>query len=356
MHAHRWFFKLTLMVGSVAALAACGDDTQSTTTGTTTTTTGPGTGGMGGATTGTGGATTTGTGGAGGVGGMGGSGGTGGSTQNCENLPAGPIAPTVVLDNVFDGSEDFAFDGKGNIAAKIVNTIVLSDAQGQTTVLADLAGQAYGLRYRPDGVLVVARPGQGTVVEVAPDGTVNPNWVTGLNNPNGLYPDFDGNVWVTEFGAGNVNRINPDGTVDTIVTGVASPNGVVYDATRMMLFYTDYSNARIFRVDMSPGGNPIAAEVAVIINANPDGLVLDACGNLYVVDQGNSDLYRIKLDAMGVMTGNAELLASFDQNVANAQFGSGAGFDPTTLYVAGNPGTVYGVAVGVAGAPVPTPP
>ena len=97
-------------------------------------------------------------------------------------------------------------------------------------------------------------------------------------------------------------------------------------------------------------------EVITIQNAKLDGLVMDACGNLYVVDQGASDIYRVKLDAAGAAMGNAELMASFPKNVANAQFGSGDGFDPMTLYVAGNPGTVYSIAVGVPGAPVPTPP
>jgi sugar lactone lactonase YvrE len=265
----------------------------------------------------------------------------------------GPIDATEVL-TVFNGSEDLAFDGKGHIVAKNGNTIILSDAQGMTTDLADLTGQAYGLRYRPDGFLVVARPGQGVVVEVSPQGTVT-DYVTGLNNPNGLYPDFDGNVWMTEFAGGNVSRINPDKSVDVIVAGAAQPNGVVFDATRTMLFYTEYSAGRILRVDVSPGGDLVPVEVAQI-NGALDGLVLDACGNIYAVDNGNSDLYRVKLDAAGAAIGAAELLASFPQNVANAQFGSGAGFDPTTLYVAGNPGIVYGVAVGVAGAPVPTPP
>jgi hypothetical protein len=64
----------------------------------------------------------------------------------------------------------------------------------------------------------------------------------------------------------------------------------------------------------------------------------------------------VRLDAMGNAMGPAELLAQFDSNVANAQFGSGAGFDPNKLYVTGNPGTLYAIAAGVAGKPVPTAP
>jgi hypothetical protein len=50
-----------------------------------------------------------------------------------------------------------------------------------------------------------------------------------------------------------------------------------------------------------------------------------------------------------------ELLADFPKNVANAQFGAGAGFDASTLYAAGTPGSVYAVPLGVPGAPVPMP-
>jgi hypothetical protein len=47
-------------------------------------------------------------------------------------------------------------------------------------------------------------------------------------------------------------------------------------------------------------------------------MVLDACGNVYVVDQGASKLYRVRLDEAGVATQAPELLATFPTNVANA--------------------------------------
>jgi len=350
---------LVLISAALALVVGCDGDGTGTGggggTGTTTESTG-GSGGSGGsgATGGTGGAT----GGAGGTGGSatggGGAGGTGGSAA-CDMLPPGPLDPAEVV-AVFSGSEDIAFDGKGHIAGKKQTEIVLSDAAGQLTTVAMDVPQAYGLRYRPDGFLVVALPNDDKVIEVSPDGAIT-DVASGLNGPNGLYPDFDGNVWVTEIGGGRVSRINPDKTVDVIVSGpqAAGANGVVLDKERNMLFYTNYGQGRIRRVDLS-AADFVGEEVVVIQNAKLDGLVMDACGNLYVVDQGNSDLYRVKLDAQGAAVGAAELLASFPKNVANAQFGSGAGFDPQTLYVAGNPGTVYAIAAGVPGAPVPTPP
>jgi sugar lactone lactonase YvrE len=358
---------ILLASGALALVAGCdGDGTGAGGSGGTSNTTEP-TGGTGGATGGTGGAAggtggaTGGTGGA--AGGTGGAtGGTGGATGGaggavaCDMLPDGPLTPTTVID-VFNGSEDIAFDGKGHIAGKDGQQILLADAAGMTTMVAMNVPQAYGLRYRPDGFLVVALPNDDKVIEVSPAGQIA-DVVTNLNGPNGLYPDFDGNVWMTEIGAGRVSRINPDKTVDVIVSGpqAAGANGVVLDPNRNMLFYTNYGQGRIRSVDLSAAGGFTGVEVVQIQGASLDGLVMDACGHLYVVDQGNSDIYRVKLDAQGAAMGPAEMMASFQSNVANAQFGSGAGFDPNMLYAGGNPGTVYAIAVGVPGAPVPTPP
>lgn len=334
----------------VAGAAACGGDEDGTGGGTST---GPGSGGAGGGTTTT--TTTTGGGGSGGSSGSGGGGGAGGGMSiACDQIPMGPFNPTEVL-NGLDGSEDFAFDGKGSIAARQGNQVVLVDAAGTVTTLVNNAPNGLGLRYRGDGNLAAAM--QGAIRTISPAGMIA-DYVTGLSGPNGVYPDAAGNVWVTEFGGDRVIRINPDQSVSTIVDGAPNannPNGIVYDAGRELLFYTNYGAGEIMRVDMAAGGEMTPVLVATI-NGALDGLVLDACGNLYVVDNSNDDLYRVRLDAAGAMVGDPELLASFPENVANAQFGAGQGFEPETLYVGGQPGSIFAVPVGVPGAPVPMPP
>ncbi len=326
---------------------ACGDDTSSGGGGS------PSTGGSGGAgaSGGDGGAAQGGGGESTGGGGaaQGGAGGAGGAPA-CVGLPTGPITPTLVTDQ-FSGSEDLAFDGSGGIVAKSGNQIVRVDASDQVTDIAQLNQTAYGLRYGSNGDLFVALPQAGRLVRVS-GGNVT-DVVTNLSGPNGVYPDFDGNIWVTEFGGGRVIRVDSGGNTTTIAQNLNSPNGVVLDDTRNLLFFTGYSQGRLFRVDPA-GGTPV--EVGQISGAALDGLVLDVCGNVYAVDQGNSDLYRFNLDGAGALVGQPELLASFPTNVANAQFGSGTGWNATSLYVAGNPGDVYELPVGVAGAPVPAPP
>jgi hypothetical protein len=359
MDAPRSIAAIFVLSAATAAIAsACGGDETRATTTTSSSATSAGSTGMAGSTSGTGGSGGSGGGqGGGGQGGAGGQGGgTGGGSADCSNIPAGPFNPMLAID-VFGGSEDIAFDGKGNIAGKNQQQILLADSMGMTTVFAMNVPQAYGLRYRPDGFLVVALPQADKIVEVSPQGMVA-DLATNLNGPNGVYADFDGNVWFTEIGAGRVSRINPDKTVDVIVQGQPAngANGVVYDAKRKLLFYTNYNAGRIRSVDMSGAMPGAPMDVVEIQDAALDGLVMDACGHIYVVDQGDAELYRIQLDAAGAPMGQPELLADFPQNVANAQFGSGPGWDPMTLYAAGNPGAVFALPIGVPGAPVPTPP
>jgi sugar lactone lactonase YvrE len=274
----------------------------------------------------------------------------------CASLPSGPVTPQLV-GALFRGSEDFTFDGRGHIIGKRGSDLVAAtvDAAAPARTIAQLPGQTYGVRYLANGDLVAAIPGAGKVVRVTPAGQVS-DLATGLGGPNGVYVDFDENVWITEFGGGKVVVIAPNGAKQVVVSGAnaQAPNGVVVDAARKLLFYTEYSKGKIHRLSLeTPGAQPVL--VATVQGASLDGMVLDACGNVYAVDQGRSRLFRVRTDDSGAATAAPELLASFPTNVANAQFGSGEGFDPKKLYVAGNPGTVYALDLGVAGAPVPTP-
>ncbi|WP_437752729.1 SMP-30/gluconolactonase/LRE family protein [Sorangium sp. So ce1389] len=286
-----------------------------------------------------------------------GSGGAGaGPTGECAQLAPGPLAPTLVTD-VFDGSADFAFDGRGHLVAKQGPNLIRYDATGQTSNFASLPGTVLGLRYRPDGTLVAARPDQGAVVQISTTGIVD-DYVEDLQAPNGLSADADGNVWATEFAGNRVIRITPDATVEVIASGepeVSKPRGVVFDPARKVVFYTSSAAGEIRRIDLAAAG-ALPALVSTVPSAVLDGLVLDTCGHLYTIDSKDRELYRVQLDAGGAALGGPELLATFPTSVANAQFGSGPGFNAKTLYVGGAAGSIYAVALGIVGAPVPAPP
>ncbi|WP_438038302.1 SMP-30/gluconolactonase/LRE family protein [Sorangium sp. So ce128] len=282
-----------------------------------------------------------------------------GPSGECAALAPGPFEPALVTDG-FIGSEDFAFDGRGYLVAKQGPNLVRFDATGRTSNFASLPGPpgpVPGLRYRPDGTLVAALPNQGAVVQISTTGMVD-DYVTGLTDPNGLAPDALGNVWATDLAGDRVIRLNPDATIDEIASGapeVSGPNGIVFDPARWAVFYTNSSAGEIRKIDLNNPGEPPSL-VVTVASSVLDGLVLDTCGHLYTVDNENRKLYRVRLDAGGAALGEAELLARFPTGVANAQFGAGPGFDARTLYVGGAAGSIYAVAVGIGGAPVPAPP
>ncbi len=352
---------VSLGVGLVYAMlvGGCGGDetTTSVTTGAPSAGQGAavGVGGM----TGTGGLT--GAGGAVGGGGDGafapaGAGGSGGSGGDpCDMIPDGPFTP-VSFSKSFDGSEDLAFDGKGNLAGKNGSQIVLLDSNGMTTMLAPLSGTTLGVRYMSDGNLLAARQQAGHIASITPGGDVATYAM--VTSANGLFVDFDDNVWVARFGANEVIRIDKNKDVTSIVKGAEAnqANGIVRHPSLPVVYYTEYSEGKIHRVDVS-GDKFTPTLIDTILGAKLDGMVMDACGHLYIVDNNPvSKLYRLKLDSSGEATGASVEIAAFTANVANAQFGSGPGFKTTSLYAAGCPGVVWEIDVGVCGAAVPTKP
>lgn len=336
----------TLPLGLLAliGIVACGDDTSSSGGSPSTGGAGAGGDGNGGSMMGSGGAGGFGASGAEGGGGATTGGGGSGGSPACSGLPTGDIAEIEVFTG-FLGSEDLAFDGTGGLVAKNGGNLVRIDGSLTPTTFAPLPGTVYGLRFAPNGDLFAARPGQNTVVRVV--GGVVTTFAMELGGPNGVHVDSAGNVWVTEFGAGRVIRLDPAGNETVIASNLDSPNGVILDETRNLLFFTEYFAGRVLKVDPA-GGAP--TEVVTIDGAALDGLELDACGNLYVVDNGNNRVYRIDLDADANLLGEPVLLADVQDNIANAQFGRGPGWNATSLYAAGNPGVVYEIPVGV-GAP-----
>lgn len=357
-----------MILVSAALGAACGDDSSgdatsgsSTTAGGSTTadTDAPSTSTSGDPDTSTGLATSSSSSDTGGVDSTGASSGTGPDTDtagiDCDAIAPGPLAIEEVFEPgmVFDGSEDIAFDGQGNVAGKNGAEVRLVDSTGAVVDSWGDGGPGYGLRFRSNGDLLEAKYSLQEI-RIVNTGDALLNAVGGVN---GLWPDFDGNVWFTN--GTTVQRINADDSVDPIVMGgeAASSNGVLLDPNRGLLFYTNYGLGLVRSVVISGDGTPGAiAMVAGVPGAALDGLNMDACGNLYAVDQGNAALYRVYLDEAGAAIGEPELLVEeFPTNVANAVWGSGPGWDPLSLYAAGNPGGVYRVEIGIPGLPYPTP-
>jgi trimeric autotransporter adhesin len=146
-----------------------------------------------------------------------------------------------------------------------------------------------------------------------------------LIRPSALTVDAAGNIYICERDAQRVRKVTPDGMVTTIAgTGVIgysgdggpatgatlhSPNCIVVDAANNIYFGDQVSAIR--KIDAAGNISTIAGTGIIGFGGDggpatiaqldgPNGLAIDASGNLFISDLGN---YRIrKVDASGMIT------------------------------------------------------
>lgn len=299
--------------------------------------------------------------------------GTTGGGLDCGNLPAGPL---MVDEFIFDGTpldgnaEDMTFSSVGSIIVRNGADLVQISPAGTVTNIPTMVAlpDTLGLRWRADGNIVANSLTTNEILLIEPTGAVSQLW-GGLNIPNGIYPSVDGNyIFFTDFTIPQAAYIDNAGTMLTELGlgGVEAPqaNGIIYDPDRDFVYYVSYGPGILWRVDVTDLANPGDPQNILTIGPTAmgdlvglDGLAMDACGNLYIVDQNQGapgSLFRVELDVAGDPVGAAELLVeTFPDGVANAVFGQGPGWEAydTTLFVVGLPGRIFMVDVGVPGAP-----
>ena len=284
---------------------------------------------------------------------------------DCANLPAGPFAIDFVGPVFADtGSEDLAMTGDGSFVGTSGNRLLESDENGVTSeFISPLPSATFGMRFNIDGDLLFVAD-DGDTIERVSNGVLDTYIDAGFIFPNGIFPDRNGDLWVTDFSADTVSRVNADLTVDVIATVQNQANGVWFDEDRSVVFWTIYGPSQLWRADIDAEGNPGAPIPVADLTGSSDGIAMDECGNAYVVDQaggGPCRIDRVFLDAAGdVGPGGVEEIASagdVGNGCANGAFGVGFGDEnDRSLFVTGLSGDVYRIHLGVGGAPTASAP
>lgn len=198
-----------------------------------------------------------------------------------------------------------------------------------------------GVAVDGSGNLFIADQDNNRVREVAADGGIttvvgngyqgvvgdgSPAPLAALVTPEGLAMDTEGNMYIADTNAGRVRKVDPNGEITTVAghgydsalpsTGdgapaitarLFQPEGVALDGAGN-LYIVD---GTIKKVDTSgiittvagngttgysgDGGSAIAAEMD-----NPQGIAVDAAGNLYISDTGNNCIRKV--DGNGIIT------------------------------------------------------
>jgi len=320
----------------------------------------------------------------------------------CSSLPAGPtpilslLAGSVAQGNVdgtgtaarFNSPNALATDSAGNLYVAEYNTVRKIAPGGVVTTLAGAAGTAgssdgagAGARFnQPGGIAVdsagnvyVADTGNNTIRLITPAGNV-----TTLAGSAGVYGTVDGTgsgatfaapvgiavaepsgiVYVSEYGGNTVRAIAPGGVVTTLAgaagvagsidgTGTAArffqPQGMKINAAGNLIL-ADSGNSTIRQVTPAGVVTTVAGIAGVTgaadgaVNAAtffvPLDVVIDAAGDIYVADNNNFELRKIS--AGGTVS---TIAGTAGQDVFNAGVLPGALQNPTSLALVGS--TLY---------------
>lgn len=163
------------------------------------------------------------------------------------------------------------------------------------SVVAQYDGWPNGLKVVPNHCALVADYRRGLVSVDLSSGVATPvlahRFSEGFKGLNDLYIAPTGDVYFTDQGqtglhdpSGRVYRLRADGQLDTLLTHVPSPNGLVLAKDGKSLFVAVTRDASVWRAAIMPDGNvgKVGRFVSFFGATGPDGMALDAQGRLWV--------------------------------------------------------------------------
>jgi sugar lactone lactonase YvrE len=230
-------------------------------------------------------------------------------------------------------------------------------------VAVDGAGNVFVADTGNNVIRVVTASGVSSTLAGTPGVTGSADG-TGTNasfdQPAGIALDGAGNIYVSDYGSSIIRKVTPAGQVTTLagtagVTGSLNgtgtgarffhPIGLAVDRSTN-LYVADYGNHLIRKISPAKAVSTLAGIAGVFGAADgpsgqlyePEAVVVDQAGNVYVADTGNAAIRRIAADgSITTLAGSPGTLGNADGHGTNALFyrPAGIGIDSATnLYVA----------------------
>jgi gluconolactonase len=203
--------------------------------------------------------------------------------------------------------EGVCFDHEGNGYISWGKAITKFTLDGKHSVWTE-TGAPNGHKVLADGTHLVCDASQHAVLHLAADGKMLPaasKECDGkpLRGPNDLTLDTkNGGFYFSDPGGsgvenliGTIHYVDKEGKTHLLDDGLAFPNGIVLTSDGRKLYLAESQKNRVHVYDVTGpgkvGNRKVFAELpaksaAVQIDNQPDGMCLDAAGNLYVAHYG----------------------------------------------------------------------
>jgi gluconolactonase len=224
-----------------------------------------------------------------------------------QELPRPEQIKTIEMFRVPNYCEGVCFDHAGNGYISWKKSITRFSLDGKNSVWAE-TGAPNGHKILADGTHLVCDASQHAVLHLSADGKQldpaskecdgkplrGPNDLT-LDTPNGGFYFSDPGGSGVENLIGTIHYVDKSGKTHLLDDGLAFPNGIVLTPDGKKLYLAESQKNRVHVYDVTAPGklgprklfaDLPAKSAAVQIDNQPDGMCLDAAGNLYVAHYG----------------------------------------------------------------------